>query len=444
MSRKQTWILLRIIPLVLVFWLVLVTVLHSGLVFPRSDPPPSSSFHQQLGSTSTPPRRLNAETNGPESAAWAPVVFSTCEPWMSPTSAPCQAKVLGPQVVVGEEVVFDDFEIREPVFLNSTYRNLWIAKVTSPTADFHGRMHFLHNGFARYTAQVGQTYVIDKGVYRGIPRADKLAGLLQPAHTGRSALFAASPDSWSFQHFLDRTTHLVIQASEHLDDSTDMIVGRISREPAVVEMWDRAFGVNRSRLVTGTYATDRLVWSCQSVLVHPYFELRFAELMGVARNQPMKRRKKVLYLSRNTSTRNGGRRIVNEEDELLPRLRELLKTRRQREELVVFDHSKIGSMKSIVEYFADVRAIVGPHGSAFHIHRWAPKDTLVVEFVPSDRFQILWWEESHQLGQIYAPFVLESLNSTSHDMRAPANDIATFLDANLGKTNVGPILRHYK
>jgi capsular polysaccharide biosynthesis protein len=128
--------------------------------------------------------------------------------------------------------------------------------------------------------------------------------------------------------------------------------------------------------------TKKLIFSCRAPLVHPYTTQRASELFGVdILKTPMKERKIVLYLSRKEDISNSGRDVKNEAD-LLDALRKLLKERDQEEELVVFDRRKYKSVEALVEYMSgSVRAMIGPHGSAFHNARFASKHTLLVEFM---------------------------------------------------------------
>ncbi|KNC98351.1 uncharacterized protein SPPG_06060 [Spizellomyces punctatus DAOM BR117] len=416
------------------------------------------------------PRILNNATNGQESKKWAPYVYSSCDStWMPAHFAPCIKERMNqgsscslnptaPCIAEAEELIFPDFEIREPGFHNATYRNYWVSSVTDPRRDFHGRMHWVHNGWARYSGQFGQNFILTNAGYEATPLADSwsagacmawdtdFSAMLRPVANGaakkvRKALFAASPDSWSFQHFLDRTTHLAIQAGEHIDTDTYVVSGAKQRQEPVKEMWNLAFGVKADHLVSSPITAETLIFPCRSVLIHPYFQIRFAELMGVARTRPMSERKVVLYLSRNQdNTLNGGRRIVNE-DALLSAVTKLVEERQQGEELVIYDHRKFSTMQEVVSFWSSVRAVFGPHGSAFHNHWFAPKNTMLIEFVPRDRFQILWWEQSALLGQTYWPFALASENA-QHDMKVPVDAVVSILRENLGKIPE-PVLRKY-
>ncbi|TPX64269.1 hypothetical protein SpCBS45565_g06020 [Spizellomyces sp. 'palustris'] len=351
----------------------------------------------------------------------------------------CSQNPTAPCIAEAEELIFPDFEIREPGFHNATYRNYWMSSVTDPRRDFHGRMHWVHNDWARYSGQFRQNFILTNAIYEATPLADSVAnGAVKKV---RKALFAASPDSWSFQHFLDRTTHLAIRAGEHINPDTYVVSGFKQRQEAVKEMWNLAFGVKADHLVSSPITAETFIFPCRSVLIHPYFQIRFAELMGVARTRPISERKVVLYLSRNQdNTLNGGRRILND-DALLSAVSKLLEERQQGEELIIYDHRKFSTMQEVVSFWSSVRAVFGPHGSAFHNHWFAPKDTMLIEFVPRDRFQILWWEQSSLLGQTYWPFALTSENA-QHDMKVPVDAVVSILRENLGRVPQ-PVLRKY-
>ena len=116
-----------------------------------------------------------------------------------------------------------------------------------------------------------------------------------------------------------------------------------------------------------------IISSCRYPLVHPWLSLKTLETfgLGLQGSVPLQDRKKVAYFSRSHGgTANGGRRVMNE-DEMLGTIRALLAERNQGEALVRFHELRFGSRKELMEWFhCDVRAVIGPHGSAMLDHRW--------------------------------------------------------------------------
>ncbi len=62
-----------------------------------------------------------------ESAQWAPLVFSECQEWMPDSYAPCIAgrADVETNLETAEELVYKDFALREPSFLNDHQKRLW-------------------------------------------------------------------------------------------------------------------------------------------------------------------------------------------------------------------------------------------------------------------------------------------------------------------------------
>lgn len=103
-----------------------------------------------------------------------------------------------------------------------------------------------------------------------------------------NALLARTSDSWSFQHFLDRVTHVTAQA-EHLtrDLSVTAFTGRAGNA-RVKGLWD-AIGFDEDRVLHapgGEMSIERLFFSCKTPLIHPYLSLKTAEQMDLAGTRP--------------------------------------------------------------------------------------------------------------------------------------------------------------
>lgn len=283
-----------------------------------------------------------------------------------------------------------------------------------------------------------------------------------------------SPDSWSFQHFLDRGTHVLIQG-RHLYANDKPVMAISGRQPGstVMELWDLLLNTqgdndgtrfemearkaldhepalssfhsepsNRrtssesakskaavmfSRSFSLPVFFKELVFSCRAILVHPYYAFRLAEIMGIRQfEKPLEERKKILYLSRDpaktSGVMNGGRNVVNE-NELLDKLRKLCAERNQGEEVVVFDPKSFNSIHETAKFIAsEVGAIIGPHGGSVNNLRWAARDTLIIEFIPTGRFAVMYWEEAGILGLKYYAILAASLDGM-HNMNVPVQDI---------------------
>lgn len=117
-------------------------------------------------------------------------------------------------------------------------------------------------------------------------RAAKLQRVepIHPAPAPQTAVIVVNtPDSWSFQHFLDRASHVITQAA-HLSynkPTPKVLTGRRPSGP-VSALWDRmgySDRVHETRTQTHAIQAASLIWPCRSVLIHPYLSWRIAEMM---------------------------------------------------------------------------------------------------------------------------------------------------------------------
>jgi len=167
--------------------------------------------------------------------------------------------------------------------------------------------------------------------------------------------------------------------------------------------------------------------------MHPYLSYRVIEQFQVNASIPLSERKKIVYLSRSQGgeLRNGGREIINE-DQLLKSIRKLLQKRKKGEELVLFDHTQFKSLKDTMNYLSrNALAVIGPHGGAFNGIQWCSEQTLIIEFMPSNRFGTAFWELGSTVNHDYWVMVLNSLNDR-HDMKVPISDVIEILKERLG------------
>lgn len=124
--------------------------------------------------------------------------------------------------------------------------------------------------------------------------------------------------------------------------------------------------------------------------------------------------------------------MLNEEA-VLSAIRTLLDSRGRGERLELFDPTKFGNASSLIETFSrDVAAVVGPHGGSLMNHRFAGPDTLVLEFLPTTRMEVINFEETGMLNQTYAVVVTPGIGA-SHDMEVDVADVVKLLSERLGK-----------
>ncbi|CAK5274613.1 unnamed protein product [Mycena citricolor] len=427
-----------------------------------SEPPHTTSARSELPGPHPSPSALayasalgqSSRASAPDVARWAPLSLSACLPGMANVSAPCYAQVSLPHAVYAEELLYPDFQIREPWFAQEVHRDRWLAALEKD-AEFRQRAAFELDGWVSYRGQVGQNFIFKNAVYetgaqavtgwsskacmsRGVltspilsPEEWSILSTIPRTRPGRPPIteprkilghypvlsIVLTPDASTFQHFLDRATHVIAQGEYLLDGPAE---GRyvLTARPnpySVQELWTR-LGYPSGQIVGASknsyYAADVMAFSCRAVLI--------------------------VYMSRETGhTSNRGRHVINEEA-VLKHLTNYLATRNRGEELVVFDHDSFSYFSELIDWVSkNALAIVGPHGGAMFNHRWcvdlssfissfitsdvkrAAQDTLVVEFIPDKHVPAMIWEEVSMLSQTYAAIVVKSVRQG----RGPETDM---------------------
>ena len=61
---------------------------------------------------------------------------------------------------------------------------------------------------------------------------------------------------------------------------------------------------------TAEFSVEELVFGCRTPLIHPFLSARLRELVQLPEALPLKERKVILYLSRQSGTSNGGRKVI--------------------------------------------------------------------------------------------------------------------------------------
>ncbi|KAJ6473971.1 hypothetical protein C8R47DRAFT_1076414 [Mycena vitilis] len=382
----------------------------------------------------------------PHPSPWIPLSLSTCSFGMPSYYAPCVAKTLA-NVEYAEELIYPDFAIREPYFAHEEQRKTWRSFVQSDLDRGS-----LGSGWLTYKGQSGQNFIFrdvkyTTGTFGTDSWSDRACMFplvdTSPIHPLTAddthsnilptVLVALSPDSWSFQHFLDRVTHILVQA-RHLSASNSIpfvLTGRAGTK-TVEELWSR-MGIPADHILhqNTEAAADNLVFSCRAVLIHPWLSLKTLELLGVHHSPLSTTRNKVVYMSRSHGgASNPGRRVVNEKA-VLAGITAFLAERNRGEELVMFDPDRFANVTELFLWFSNnVAAVVGPHGGAMINHRWASNTTFVLEFMPVNRIAMMIYEEASVLSQTYATIIVEP--TPSGDMEIPVEDVILLMDRHFG------------
>ncbi|KAK0480297.1 hypothetical protein IW261DRAFT_1336034 [Armillaria novae-zelandiae] len=388
------------------------------------------------------------------SAAWSPLSLSECIFGMPAYYAPCVAQKLSKTVLYAEELLYPAFEIRQPHFAVEEHKDRW----RSAALKVKERGTLQDSGWLMYRGQSGQNFVFGNVSYTHPNRYDSWSPeacmgslvssedirpfdpaqvLAIPGHPAirKSAIVVLSPDSNSFQHHLDRVTHILMQGSYLTFGEHPHVITGKRGTPFVDQLW-RRLGYGPERVLHSqredTYA-EKLIFSCRAVLVHPWLSLKTLEAFSIDYMKESSTRNKIVYMSRsNGRAKNGGRKVLNEAD-LLNGIRTLLEERAKGEELVVFDEKDFATASDLFEWFNNnVMAVIGPHGGAMYHHRWAARGTLVIEFMPTSFTSMAIFEEASVLSQTYAAVIVEPSGSSGKDMIIDPEHVLSLLRQHLG------------
>eukprot|EP00882_Tetradesmus_deserticola_P023982 GHRQ01026184.1.p1 GENE.GHRQ01026184.1~~GHRQ01026184.1.p1 ORF type:complete len:186 (+),score=20.73 GHRQ01026184.1:26-559(+) len=126
-----------------------------------------------------------------------------------------------------------------------------------------------------------------------------------PSQAEQEVMFAASPDSHAFQHWRDRTGLMLTQA-RHLISSETKYITTLPRDSTVSAHWQLIVNATAQQLIPpGVVHAWKLIFSCDTPLLHPYLVQRMSESMLAAagldpRGTPWKDRKVLLLIGRRT------------------------------------------------------------------------------------------------------------------------------------------------
>ena len=224
------------------------------------------------------------------------------------------------------------------------------------------------------------------------------------------------PDSWSFQHFVDRASHVVAQVRSF--NVRYILTGSKEQESVRSLLNLMGFPPERHLHYGPPFVASRLFWSCRAPLIHPWMTYQFLDMLGLdpAKAPPVEDRRVIMYMSRSRSlTTNGGRKILNE-NEFLAQIEKLIEERGQGEKLEIHDPKDFDDMASLTQYFhKNVKAIIGPHGGGLLNHLWTGPDTLVLELQSDTWPAVVFYEGAKVLDQQYAIQMLEAADPEVED-----------------------------
>ncbi|GIL48309.1 hypothetical protein Vafri_4586 [Volvox africanus] len=370
------------------------------------------------------------------SDAWRPLVLTTCFPGLHNESAPCRRI---PNLIYGEELLYQDFRIRLPYFVNDEQREIYL-NVLNNYRDVWRRGRVVGD-YAYFLNQRGQNLIYINVTYAGRPApgiwaedacmsysADKHVNAFPPwqgSSKAPAAVFLASPDDYSFQHFSDRVAMMLAQ-TRHLMTRVGRgwkyIVTPKTHVRAVRQLWSLLVpGFTTAALLPAlphsNIKTGMLLYPCQSPLIHPYTHQLASELIQQAAGfdpqvvVPVQSRPVVLFFARR------GSRNWDNEEECRRGIEKVVLERGRGEELVTFDMNMYSSVEDVVTLGRRVKLMVGVHGGAFYNLIYMQPATGIVEVCPvapdakSSRCGVMFWEMANVRNMPYWSVVATNVTS---------------------------------
>ncbi|KAF4317978.1 hypothetical protein JM18_007270 [Phytophthora kernoviae] len=391
---------------------------------------------------------------------WVPLIMSKCMHGMDKLAAPCIKEAQTTNLVEAQELLYPAFRLRLPHFSSTVMQDKWLSQ------GLHlERMRVSEDKeWAYYPAFQGQNMVFKNAVFRGDPPPDvwsdescmgSAASHTSFVHdvnensTGNelsidTLIVATSPDSWSFQHFIDRVAvvwsqaQLAVPTKKKVD--TVIVSGKSPRDAIVNEVYELMVGHHLHNI---TVSARHLVFSCRAPLIHPYTTQRITEnilqALPAPKTDAQTDRNLILFLSRTKGgeAHNGGRKLLNE-DKLFDAVSAMLKKEGRPEKLEYFRHSDFAGLTEVASFMRDrVKMMIGPHGAAFYNARFAQPRTALIEIIPDpDKFFVpCFWEQARLLGQDYSAHVGRVVSSKNDMQLTDVEEVArlvrnrlTFLD----------------
>lgn len=271
------------------------------------------------------------------------------------------------------------------------------------------------------------------------------------------------PAVWTYQHWMENTLPKIAQAlllepdlvqpatappgspTAIAGDGTVTAVQELllDRYPIIAKIYDGlgwSVADERFRAVTAA----RIAYSCRAPPLHPYlWQLGQVAVLGVE-PLPLAQRDTIVYCGRTGVGRieNAGRRVLNEDEDVLPALQALAKKRGLKVER--FDHTKLmgGGVAGLRKHFAKARALVGPHGGCLTNVVWMGCGSSVVEIFPMINMQRTPVGHPAFMMYMQASFVEADYSmlpvDTPHengDATVPAGDLVKLLEASLDRVD---------
>ena len=276
---------------------------------------------------------------------------------------------------------YEPFELNLPNFIDENDKRIFQhdsrnIEMLSSTGSKTGVIKIVRNGFFSMPYECGYYQSKYEHTKKGVPAR----------HHYRVLMPLIVPDGWSFQHFLDGTVPKLIQARRLLAIDEVIILLEYARDEII---WDilKTLGVPRDRVVLyqgGGYSADYLILDCVTPPTHP--SLWHAARLSLGASEHLKipaENANIILLTREYS-KNGGRKILNKVE-----VKKYLSKRYGDRFAVYTGNSKGATVTGALDVFQKARIIIGIHGGGFYNMFFAPKETVLVEFMHVNRRNVL-------------------------------------------------------
>ncbi|EEY64483.1 uncharacterized protein PITG_15708 [Phytophthora infestans T30-4] len=371
---------------------------------------------------------------------WAPLIVSKCMHGMDKRAAPCIQEANRTNIVEAQELLYPAFRLKLPSFANTTMKAKWLSQ--------------------EYPTFQGQNLVFSNASYRGDPPPDIWSDTGCMGHDVSHASFmhalnsnvselanktrvdtlvvATSPDSWSFQHFVDRVAVVWSQAQ--------LVIPTMKKNDTTIV----AVMVGQHLHNPESVLAKRLVFSCRAPLIHPFTTQRITEnilqSLPAAISSSEADRNIILFLSRSNGGRafNGGRQILNE-PEVFEAISAMLNATGRPEQLQYFRHDEFNGLEDVASFMRDrVKMMIGPHGAAFYNARFAQPRTALIEIIPDPGkfFVPCFWEQARLLGQDYSAHVGTTQNGQNDMVVDDVQNVVQLVRARLAYLDKAYRMQH--
>ncbi|KAK6172491.1 hypothetical protein SNE40_016129 [Patella caerulea] len=225
------------------------------------------------------------------------------------------------------------------------------------------------------------------------------------------------PESNAFQHFIDGVLPKLMQVYDYVINSNVYFLIFEPRDTLIYDLYHK-LGISRGRLVfyeDKPMKVKRMINTCIAPPIHPALWQSGREALGLSADMIVPMDQTLVVLIKRKNTHNGGRRMLNND-----LVEKFIKNRYGNGGVRVFSGEL--NFNETASLFQRTRIIIGVHGGAMYNILFAPRQTSVIEIMPTQNdgqveppglaHEIIWFQ-AHLLGQTYwrLPMLPEGITS---------------------------------